>query len=159
MNTLSSGTLWQDLGFQRCRPFYLDARFLLAILAGIIVLSAGRGILSGLVPSKIYLSVFLIFNTLVWYPLMEEVLFRGIIQGQLTRKEWATQRFLNLTLANWVTSIVFACFHLLHHAPHWALLILFPSLVFGYFRDSYKSILPALVLHIFYNLQFMYFTS
>jgi membrane protease YdiL (CAAX protease family) len=29
--------------------------------------------------------------------------------------------------------------------------VLFPSLIFGYFRDRYTSIYPCMVLHAFYN--------
>jgi membrane protease YdiL (CAAX protease family) len=41
--------------------------------------------------------------------------------------------------------------HALTHPPEWAAAMLFPSLVFGYFRDRYRSVVPAAALHVFYN--------
>ena len=30
-----------------------------------------------------------------------------------------------------------------------------PSLIFGYFRDRYRNIVPAVLLHVFYNTGFV----
>jgi membrane protease YdiL (CAAX protease family) len=56
-----------------------------------------------------------------------------------------------LTQANLTSSALFTTLHFTSHAPLWAIGVLLPSLLFGYFRDRHDSIYPAIVLHIFYN--------
>jgi membrane protease YdiL (CAAX protease family) len=85
------------------------------------------------------------------YPVLEELVFRGALQGALYRQPWGRRSLGQVSLANLLTSLVFAGFHLFYHAPLWAALVLFPSLIFGYFRDRYQSVVPAIVLHVFYN--------
>ncbi len=86
------------------------------------------------------------------YPLLEEIAFRGLLQGWLARLE-SVERLSVAAIsgANLVTSLLFAAAHLLHHSPLWAALVIGPSLVFGWFRDRYHSIVPGLLLHILYN--------
>jgi hypothetical protein len=145
----------QDIGFVRCRAFYLDIKFIIAVLAGAVVVFVIHQFASKLFVPRYVPDAIIIFNVLLWYPLLEETLFRGVIQGQLRKKKWALATVLNLTVANWMTSVLFAGFHFFYHPPLAALLILIPSLVFGYFRDLYKSILPSLALHSIYNLLFL----
>ena len=47
--------------------------------------------------------------------------------------------------------LVFTALHFVNHPPPWAAAVLLPSLLFGYFRDRHGSVLPAIVLHVFYN--------
>jgi membrane protease YdiL (CAAX protease family) len=54
-------------------------------------------------------------------------------------------------MPNIVTSIVFTGFHFIAHPPGWAIAVIIPSLVFGFFRDRYQHVLPAIILHVFYN--------
>ncbi|MEO7557618.1 MAG: JDVT-CTERM system glutamic-type intramembrane protease, partial [Gammaproteobacteria bacterium] len=54
-------------------------------------------------------------------------------------------------IANVATTLLFAGFHFFYHAPLWAALVILPSLIFGYFRDRHQRVLPAIVLHVFYN--------
>ena len=145
----------RDVGFVRCSAFYLDVKFFAAVLAGVIALFIIHQFAPKLFISRYSVDAVLVFNVLLWYPLLEETMFRGVIQGQLRKKKWALSTVLNLTVANWLTSIIFVGFHFFYHPPVVALLILVPSLIFGYFRDLYKSILPSLVLHVTYNLLFL----
>jgi hypothetical protein len=145
----------RDVGFIRCRAFYLDVKFFVAVLAGVIVLFTIHQFAPKLFISHYSPDAIIIFNVLLWYPLLEETLFRGVIQGQLRKKKWALATVLNLTVSNWLTSVIFVGFHFFYHPPVVAFLILVPSLIFGYFRDLYKSILPSLVLHVIYNLLFL----
>ena len=101
------------------------------------------------------LNVFLL--SVVLYPILEEIVFRGVVQDFLSRKSALTQNFIGLSLANAATSILFALSHLLNQEPLWALLTFFPSLVFGYFKDRHQSLFPCILLHIFYNLGFFVF--
>jgi membrane protease YdiL (CAAX protease family) len=87
----------------------------------------------------------------ILYPVLEEIVFRGGLQSALYRGPVGPKKFLGLSAANFITSVVFVSFHFIYHPAVWAALVLIPSLVFGYFRDKYLSVTPAIVLHVFYN--------
>lgn len=93
--------------------------------------------------------------TIVIYPLLEEIVFRGALQGWLLEFKSLAKKILYLSSANWITSLVFAGMHFINHAPVWAALVLVPSLVFGWSRDRYKSVVPSICLHSFYNAGFI----
>jgi uncharacterized protein len=83
---------------------------------------------------------------------LEEVIFRGGIQGGLLRKEVFKFKLLGLSRANWLTSSLFALAHVWQHP-----MVLVPgyfvvSLVLGYFRERYNGILVPVMLHAWYNL-------
>lgn len=86
--------------------------------------------------------------------MVEELAFRGWLQGLLADHlphRWWGQR---LSLANLLTSLLFAAAHLAVTA-HWQNLLVFaPALIFGYFRDHYQRVAPAAILHCFYNAGF-----
>lgn len=86
-------------------------------------------------------------------PLAEELVFRGVLQGQLLRAT-AARRLGPLTLANLLTSAGFAALHLIGQPPGWALAVAVPSLLFGHLRDRFGSVLPAMVMHVYYNAAF-----
>lgn len=84
------------------------------------------------------------------YPVLEEVVFRGVIQPALL--EVSQGRSVGpLTLANILTSGLFAAMHLINHLPLHAALVFLPSLLFGLFRDRSGSILPGMILHVSWN--------
>lgn len=99
------------------------------------------------------LDVFIL--SVLFYPILEEVVFRGFLQGSLVSWKVLKGSFLRLSLANIITSCIFSSMHLINHEPLWAFLVFFPSLVFGYFKDRYQAILPCIILHQFYNLVFL----
>jgi membrane protease YdiL (CAAX protease family) len=84
------------------------------------------------------------------YPVVEELVFRGFIQGQLHQRlrPW---RLGPLSHANLLTSVLFTALHFINHPPLWAAAVLFPSLVFGLFRDRTGGVTAPIVLHVFYN--------
>lgn len=87
---------------------------------------------------------------------LEEVIFRGGIQGGLLRKEVFRLKLLGLSLANWLTSSLFAAAHVWQHP---ALLVpgyFVVSLVLGYFRERYKGIAVPVALHAWYNLALLF---
>ncbi|MEJ2060231.1 MAG: JDVT-CTERM system glutamic-type intramembrane protease [Gammaproteobacteria bacterium] len=91
----------------------------------------------------------LALKLVLFFPLAEEIVFRGLIQDFLhthLKHQWGY-----LSAANLLTSLLFAALHLINHAPAWALLVIFPSLVFGYFRERHETLLTPVGLHIFYN--------
>ncbi|MBU0621952.1 MAG: JDVT-CTERM system CAAX-type protease [Gammaproteobacteria bacterium] len=83
---------------------------------------------------------------------LEEVIFRGGLQGWLLRRETMQHRAAGLSRANWITSSLFAFAHLWMH-PAWLMPgYLGVSLVLGYFRERYQGILIPVLLHAWYNL-------
>ena len=98
----------------------------------------------------------LLFAVLI-YPLLEEIVFRGALQGLLMERlsgkrlpHWLG----GLSLANLITSLVFAAMHLFNQSPLWAALIFIPSLVFGWAREATGGLLAPVLLHMFYNAGF-----
>lgn len=89
------------------------------------------------------------------YPVLEETVFRGLIQEKLYRLPWGCRRTGLVSAANIAASILFAVSHLIYHSPLRAISVFFPSLIFGYFRDRYGRIVPSIVLHVFYNVGYM----
>jgi len=88
----------------------------------------------------------------ILYPVLEEVVFRGFIQGEFIRKPVFRRQYRGITSANVLTSLLFAAAHLFAHPLAMAMLVFLPSLIFGYFRDRYDGwLLPAILLHIYYN--------
>ncbi len=85
------------------------------------------------------------------YPLLEEIVFRGALQGWLRTFHWGAHGWGPLTYANMLTSFVFAGLHGWAHPPLMAALVLFPSLVFSYFRDRDNQLRIPIGLHGFYN--------
>ncbi|WP_223897883.1 JDVT-CTERM system glutamic-type intramembrane protease [Sulfurovum sp. TSL1] len=92
-----------------------------------------------------------LFFLIVFYPVVEELAFRGVIQEFIAAKTKQYPSFLYLSVANIVTSLLFVAMHFVHHAPLWAMLVFIPSLVFGYFKEQYGHIGASIFLHMFYN--------
>lgn len=90
------------------------------------------------------------------YPVVEEVLFRGLMQPWLLRCAALQRRRLGLSYANWITSIAFASLHFFAHPPLAAASVLLPSLAFGYFRDRHGNLRAPIVLHMYYNIGYFW---
>lgn len=145
------GYIAREIGLVPAGPFFRDPHFHAALVAGI-----GFWLLLGLTMSVQPMAFWQViswpfFMLTIWYPWFEEVMFRGILQGQLRTLGWGRRAWLGLSLANVMTSLVFVLGHLWRHSPLWALAVAIPSLVLGYFRDRYHSIYPSVLLHMFYN--------
>lgn len=95
----------------------------------------------------------------LWQPIVEELLFRGCLQGLLSAREWGQRSLVGISIANIMTSVVFAGAHMTAHSLLWALSTLFPSLLFGVLRDRSGSVLPSIALHIAYNAGYFMLTG
>lgn len=87
-------------------------------------------------------------------PLLEELVFRGILQGQalrLTVRRGALIRLGPVTLANVLVTLAFVALHLRSQPLYWALAVAGPSLVSGHVRERFDSVWPAVLLHAVYN--------
>jgi len=89
------------------------------------------------------------------YPVLEEIVFRGLIQDWIAGK--TSKAFGILTLANLITSVLFAASHLIYQTPLWAALIFFPSLIFGWFRERHDTLGSPILIHVWYNFGMVWF--
>lgn len=155
----TAADITRTLGLDRCPPFFRDELLLAALLAGgLFVLGLwlfvpGQPLALRWVVSWDFLSLTL------WQPLLEELLFRGFLQGQLSRASWGPQAWHGMTAANVITSLLFMLGHWWHHAPLWAIAVLAPSLLFGYVRDRYTSVYSSIALHGGYNAGYFWLTG
>ena len=97
-------------------------------------------------------------SVVLLYPIVEEIAFRGLLQ-ELLRDHVSRRSLGPLTIANLLTSVLFAGLHFIYHAPLWAALVFFPSLVFGFFKDRTNRLLAPVILHVFYNAGYFWFFS
>ena len=138
-------------GWRRAPGFYKDRLFHLAVLAAFFFWAAlwlytpVRPVSPHQVLSWKYF--FLVFLQ----PILEESAFRGFLQGWFYQFPWGRSGRRGVTSANGLTSILFTLGHFGSHPPLWAVSVLIPSLIFGYFRDRYGSVYPSIVLHLIYN--------
>lgn len=135
--------------------FFLDRPFQLALAAGpvtwlVLYLS---GALSSLHPIEI--TAWLVMSFCLFYPILEELVFRGILQKHLYEYRWGKTSYIGISHANLTTSAAFICAHLIHQPIEWAILVALPSLIFGICRDKYQSVIPGMILHIVYNSGFL----
>jgi len=91
----------------------------------------------------------------VAYPVVEEMVFRGLLQELL--QQYLGGRALGpLSMANLVTTALFTLLHFIYHPPLWAALVFLPSLVFGFFKDRTGRLVVPIILHVFYNAGFIW---
>ena len=95
----------------------------------------------------------------LWQPIVEELLFRGCLQGLLSIRKWGQRSLVGISIANILTSVVFVGAHLATHSLPWALSTVFPSLLFGVLRDRSGSVLPSITLHIVFNAGYFMLTG
>jgi membrane protease YdiL (CAAX protease family) len=134
----------------RSTPFWLGAA-LAALPAsfGLLLLSRA-GIIGMAVPHP---TIWRLLLLLVAAPVLEELVFRGLIQEWLAAA--AARHCLpaigRMTAANLLTSLAFAACHLPYQTPELACLIVVPSLVFGRLKELHVSLVPAMLMHAWYN--------
>lgn len=94
---------------------------------------------------------------LLLYPVVEELLFRGILQGEalrLTTRKGITLRVGPVSWANLLVTVAFVASHLPAQPLGWALAVAVPSLVFGHLRERLGSVWPPVLVHALYNAGF-----
>jgi CAAX protease family protein len=149
----------EALALRRSPGLLRDAHFLLALGAGL-VFWAVLALLPGVHTPGLRAIVSWPYLYLgVVAPVLEELAFRGALQGWLLETHYGARRSLGLSAANVTASVVFTAIHFAYHPPLWAAAVLFPSLVFGHLRDRTGSVLPAIYLHVFYNLGYFALTG
>ncbi|MBA1147102.1 JDVT-CTERM system CAAX-type protease [Ectothiorhodospiraceae bacterium WFHF3C12] len=85
-------------------------------------------------------------------PALEELLFRGVIQGQLLDKPRLARRRLGVSGANALATVAFALLHLIHRPPLTAALVVVPSLIYGHSRERYGGVAVPFLQHAVHNI-------
>lgn len=85
-----------------------------------------------------------VFITIVRAPVVEELFFRGLVQGAFMRRIGATP-------ALFVTALIFCGIHASNEGPIAPLVLFAPALVFGYLRLRTKRLAPGMVAHASFN--------
>ena len=98
---------------------------------------------------SIYFILFLLFISF-----SEELFFRGFLMPVFS--SFIKGKFWFFSYSNIIVSFIFSISHIFLHNIFWSALVFFPSLIYGYFREKYESILPPVVLHFVYNLVYFY---
>lgn len=88
---------------------------------------------------------------LIVAPVVEELAFRGTLQTLLRRWRAGRCKWRMISGANVLTALAFGVTHALVEGHISGLLTFFPGLVFGFFRERFHRVLPAIVLHSYYN--------
>lgn len=82
-------------------------------------------------------------------PILEELAFRGFLQTEINRFFFRVK--FRITLGNFLGSALFGLLHCVLYKNIALLLVIFPSLIFGYFKDRSGSVTLPILLHVFYN--------
>lgn len=150
-------TLAQECGWLRPAPGWWawlgDAHVMAALLAAVPVWLA----LWAVAPLRPPAGWWPWMSLLLVQPLLEELVFRGILQGQalrLTTRCGQPRRLGPVTLANGLVTAGFVALHLPAQPLAWALAVAVPSLVFGHLRERFASVWPAVGVHVVYNAGF-----
>jgi len=83
----------------------------------------------------------LIIATVILASLIEEMLFRGLLQQALEKQFEATH-------AIFLSAFIFAIFH----GPIWMIQVMIIGILFGYLAWRGKSVVPGIIVHAFHNL-------
>lgn len=90
------------------------------------------------------------------YPPLEEIVFRGWLQGSLAERFSPSPGRFGVSRANLAASSIFALLHLIQHSPLHAAGVFVPSLLFGLFFERHRSLSSPILLHGWYNLGYVY---
>ncbi len=152
-------TLMQECGLTLPRPALIvwppDTHLALAVLLALPAWVA----LGLLVGPRMYAPVGWVawVSFVLVQPLAEELVFRGILQGQalrLTTHRRQPRRLGPVTLANVLVTVAFVALHLRAQPLAWALAVAAPSLVLGHLRERMGSVWPPVLVHMVYNAGF-----
>jgi len=85
------------------------------------------------------------------YPITEEFLFRGVIQGYLLNHRLGPMSKLGISVANIVTTILFFTLHWIGRSLTVASWVIGPSLILGVVREKTDSLVAPMLVHIVWN--------
>lgn len=150
---------WREAGLSWPRPSLRawppDAHLALALLAAVPVWLA-LAVWAG-PQMRMPVGLWAWLSLVAVQPLLEELVFRGVLQGQalaLLLQDGRPRRLGPVTLANGLVSVAFVLLHLRAQPLAWALAVLAPSLVLGHLRERFASVWPCVLVHAVYNAGF-----
>ena len=125
-----------ELGVRRCGAFHRDGLFVAATAAGV-----GFWIMLGwLLPVQPIqwrqVGSWDFLSLVVVQPCLEEVVFRGLLQGRLSQWRRMRTAWRGFTAANGLTALLFTAGHFVNHPVLWAAGVILPALIFGFFRTA-----------------------
>ena len=139
-----------EAGLTRPRKGSLDGTFVTVLLVGAVV----GGVLGSRSAQPDSATPMMLVSLLLWQPLIEELLFRGVLQGALLRSITGARKVAGLSIANIVTSLAFVAIHFAQHPWLWAIGVIVPSLLFGHYRERAGSVAPSILMHVIFNAAF-----
>ncbi len=139
-----------EIGLRLARDQSLGFVFVVALLIG----TTTAWLLGRYLGSAGPLTWTMLASFLLWQPAIEELLFRGVLQGWLLGLTTGCRTFAGFSVANIITSMIFTAGHFINQPLLWALGAFFPSLIFGWFRDRSGSLWPPVLLHGVFNAAF-----
>lgn len=86
------------------------------------------------------------------FPLLEEFVFRGMIHRALHRKSIGRRCYGPVTVANLVTTSLFAIAHLPRGGLLLAAGVIVPSICLGYFFERHQRLISPIIMHMAFNL-------
>ena len=98
-----------------------------------------------------------VLSLVLLQPLLEELVFRGLLQGLALHWLSPGGRILRcgpVSLANLLVTAAFVALHLGVQPLAWALAVAPPSLVLGHLREKYQRLGPVILTHAYYNAGF-----
>ena len=150
-----SPTLAQECGLVLPQRSLVDSDFAAALLVAVPAWAA-LGMLTGAhmrAPAGLWAWA----SLLLVQPILEELVFRGVLQGFLLRLSTVhdqPRRLGPVTVANVLVTIGFVALHLRAQPLAWALAVAGPSLLLGHLRERFTSVWPCVLVHAFYNAGF-----
>jgi membrane protease YdiL (CAAX protease family) len=88
--------------------------------------------------------IVVILLVVVGAPIIEELFFRGLVQGAFMRR-------IGTTPAIFVTALIFCAAHTLNEGPIAPMILLAPALVLGYLRVRTQRLAAGMVAHATFN--------
>ncbi len=128
--------------------------WVLKLPGGTLLTAAVSGNLAAVVTAGgVWLSL---LSAVLVYPVLEEFVFRGALQGWLLELSVLNRFKWFISLPNILTSLAFTALHFINHPPLWAALVFLPSLIFGWAREYSGGLTLPILLHIWYNAGFYF---
>ena len=84
-------------------------------------------------------------------PIGEEQIFRGWLQGWLWQRPGLQRVWVGWSVPNLLSSLAFAAAHLWAHPWSYFPGYMLVSLIYGRLRDTYRSAVPAMLVHGYFN--------
>ncbi|MFY3774740.1 JDVT-CTERM system glutamic-type intramembrane protease MrtJ [Marinobacter salsuginis] len=148
-----SVSLRAQLGLIAPKRLMSDWQFLVALVAGCLVSIVLTTLFDG--SGWQDADLLSILSLILWAPIIEELAFRGVVQGWLSGTSLGKRDVAGLSCANLFAALLFTAWHLVYRSDFMAWLVFVPALVFGYFRDRHGSLVPCVILHAAYNVSLL----